>query len=35
MIEEIKKNAPDGATHTNGKTFYLYEELYTDEKGVV
>ena len=29
----MTKNIPDGATHTNGKSFYLYEELCDGEKG--
>lgn len=32
-IEEIRKNAPEGATHTNGKSYYFYEEWYEGEKG--
>ena len=30
---EIDSDKPEGATHTNGKTFYLYEEFYDGEKG--
>lgn len=32
-LDDIKSKAPEGATHTNGNTYYMYEEFYEDEKG--
>jgi hypothetical protein len=29
----MKNIIPEGATHTNGNSFYMYEQYYEDEKG--